>query len=99
MKSGECPKCGAAAIYRLPGGSTASPINALRISRMGVAPLDTYVCVSCGYTEQYVVEGEKRSAIADHWQQVGPQDQDGPTSTPGGDALTRRLAAPPGDLA
>jgi hypothetical protein len=93
MKSGQCPKCGAAAVYFLPAGSPVNPINALRISRMAYAPVDTYVCVSCGYSEQYVVEGEKRSAIADHWEHV-----EGPRA-PAGDAPTRRLPDPPGGLA
>jgi predicted nucleic-acid-binding Zn-ribbon protein len=31
------------------------------------APVDTYVCVNCGYVESYIAHPEKLSYIADHW--------------------------------
>ena len=73
MKDGQCPKCGAQAVYRFDGGSPAAPLNAVRLSRaprVNFAPVDTYVCVNCGYLESYVAHAEKLSYIADHWAQV-----------------------------
>ena len=90
MKDGQCPKCGAQAVYLFSGGSPAAPINAVRLSRtprVNFAPVDTYVCVNCGYLENYVAHAEKLSYIADHWAQVAvptarverPAEADHPT--------------------
>ena len=75
MKDGPCPKCGAQAVYWFEGGSPAAPLNAVRVSRgprVNFAPVDTYVCVNCGYLESYVAHAEKLSYISDHWAQVAP---------------------------
>jgi hypothetical protein len=37
--------------------------------------VDTYVCVSCGFMEQYVMSAEAIGAIASTWTYVPPAQQ------------------------
>jgi hypothetical protein len=73
MKSGACPKCGAASVHRgssvfLKQGVYGS--NSIPISATESAPLDNYVCTGCGYVESYVADGNHLDAIAMRWPAV-----------------------------
>ena len=97
MRDGHCPKCGATAIYRRGDIGKGSNSNAILVN---LAPLtrhawvDIYVCVNCGYVENYIEDAKHLSFIADHWTAVLQADTarvaDGGTDKP-----TQRLPNTP----
>ena len=48
-KTGRCPKCGAAYIAVVPPGR----YNSIPVG-FGGAKLERYICLSCGFTEEWV---------------------------------------------
>nr|WP_326188989.1 hypothetical protein [uncultured Oscillibacter sp.] len=48
-KTGRCPKCGAADIAVVPPGR----YNSIPVG-FGGAKLERYICLSCGFTEEWV---------------------------------------------
>lgn len=57
MKStGKCPKCGGDEIYSDRSRWTKSSRSYVGISGMSQFTVDTYVCVNCGYLEEYAAE-------------------------------------------
>lgn len=52
MRKGTCPKCTSAEVYRNPSGTRLSFKNGRSIQD---SYFDTYLCLSCGYTELYAV--------------------------------------------
>lgn len=82
MKNGNCPKCGSGEVYSgidliLKGGPFAS--NSIPVSLTSLAPLDNYVCVTCGYVERYISERSKLKEIARKWDRVIPEKSDEPS--------------------
>jgi hypothetical protein len=69
IRTGVCPKCGAKDIRRL-GGWGASRHAVFR----GLH-LDQYVCVACGYLEEYVNRYDLKK-VANYWARVPPMDSD-----------------------
>ncbi len=74
MKNGQCPKCGEHDIRsnthrKFP----ARPTMELGSGNLGTryAPLDTYICVCCGYIETYVARAEDLNYIKEEWPSVG----------------------------
>ncbi len=70
MKSGQCPKCSSSDVFC----NTNRKFPALHTLTVGsgsfgnrYAPLDTYICVSCGYVESYVAHPEDLSYIKEEW--------------------------------
>ena len=70
MKSGKCVKCGSANVRRGPWpklwktSTGAIPLG----SAFGASALvQWYVCVACGYAEQYVVRDADREKIRTKW--------------------------------
>ncbi|NER22312.1 MAG: hypothetical protein F6J86_23050 [Symploca sp. SIO1B1] len=70
MKNGQCPKCG----ERNVRSNTNRQFPALNTITLGsgscdkrYAPLDTYICGSCGYVESYVSKSEDLKYIQDKW--------------------------------
>jgi len=89
MKNGQCPKCGEHNVR----SNTNRKFPALNTITLGsgtcdkrYAPLDTYVCGSCGYLESYVAKSEDLSYIQEKWALV----QEDRTQEAGG----RRQKAP-----
>ena len=80
MRHGRCPKCDSQRIHqsnvRLPNwsASAAIPITASVWWGGQIAPIQYYVCVSCGYVESYITDRDKLLEIAAHWPQVTSQD-------------------------
>lgn len=89
MKSGKCPKCHAAAVYRSQGKSSLDTgvraddgvlfLNMHRQKRIfddfKLLYFESYVCRQCGYLELYVEDKNALSNLetADNWQPVAPQ--------------------------
>jgi len=78
MKNGICPKCNSSEVYAgrnlvFKGGSYGS--NSVPISFWVAAPLDNYVCASCGYVESYIADPNKLTEIRKRWPKVNPAHQ------------------------
>jgi predicted nucleic-acid-binding Zn-ribbon protein len=57
FKSGRCPKCNSNEVYTSKDKRNFSHRSYLILSAFSVGvPLDTYVCVTCGYVEDYLSE-------------------------------------------
>lgn len=79
MRDGHCPKCGSHSVHVStvvvpPKGR--SVFNAIPITYSAwwgasSAPLKQYICVECGYVEQYVEDPEKLKEIAAKLPHVG----------------------------
>jgi hypothetical protein len=73
MKSGQCPKCGSHEVF----SNTNRKFPALNTMTIGsgnfgnrYAYLDTYVCVCCGYVENYVAKQADLNYIKEEWTSV-----------------------------
>jgi predicted nucleic-acid-binding Zn-ribbon protein len=73
MKSGQCPKCGSHEVF----SNTNRKFPALNTMTIGsgnfgnrYAYLDTYVCVRCGYVENYVAKQADLNYIQEEWTSV-----------------------------
>jgi predicted nucleic-acid-binding Zn-ribbon protein len=70
MKNGQCPKCGSHEVF----SNTNRKFPALNTMTIGsgnfgnrYAYLDTYVCVRCGYVENYVAKQADLNYIEEEW--------------------------------
>lgn len=86
MKSGKCPKCGSAAVYRSRGKSSldtgvragdGAPLLNIRHQKrlfddFKLLYFETYVCSRCGYLELYVEDLKELAKVetADNWDHV-----------------------------
>jgi hypothetical protein len=72
MKNGRCLKCASTEVYRHRNGTELSFKSGVAYRDM---PCDTYVCVSCGFLEQFVdLREEDPNLVANikkSWQKVG----------------------------
>jgi predicted nucleic-acid-binding Zn-ribbon protein len=76
MKNGQCPKCGSPEVFC----NTNRKFPALHTIPLGpgsvgnrYAPLDIYVCVSCGYIESYMAKPSDLSYVKEEWAAVGEE--------------------------
>ena len=53
-KTGKCPKCGGQEIYTDRGQTKRGERASLGFSSWKQAYIDTYLCTTCGYLEEYV---------------------------------------------
>ena len=55
-ETGVCPKCGGADIVRVPGGVRSTMDNTQNFVIRGFqrAPVDRYICCTCGYSEEWL---------------------------------------------
>lgn len=71
MKNGICPACGSSEVHE---GTNfmfkGSSHNVIPFAFMRFAPLDNYVCVNCGYVEQYIGNRAHLEAIRKKWPKV-----------------------------
>lgn len=73
MKNGQCPKCASHEVF----SNTNRKFPALNTMTIGsgnfgnrYAYLDTYVCVGCGYVENYVAKQADLNYIKEEWTSV-----------------------------
>lgn len=71
MKSGKCPKCNSANVYRrnFPGGYR----SALVLAFGSGVRLEDLVCSQCGYVESYLEDLSKADKIERHCEHVVPK--------------------------
>jgi predicted nucleic-acid-binding Zn-ribbon protein len=84
MKNGQCPKCGSHEVF----SNTNRKFPALNTLTIGsgnfgnrYAYLDTYVCVRCGYVENYVAKQADLNYIKEEWAVVRPESEPGSNSS------------------
>ncbi len=67
FKSGRCPKCSSNDVYTSKNKRNFGYRSYLVLSPFSVGvPLDTYVCLTCGYVEDYLSEkNSKNSKLID----------------------------------
>ena len=84
MKDGQCPKCEAQTVYRKQFKRPGYGVSSVQVrgTMSQAAPLDNYVCTTCGYIELYLEDIDERNYITDHWDRV---------EGAGGGSDTRRL--------
>jgi hypothetical protein len=78
MKDGKCPKCSSTNIYTNRRGiDWGSKSQWLEIwfgtpdSRINAwADFDSYVCIDCGYFENYILDREALSEIQTKWKKI-----------------------------
>lgn len=71
MKKGLCPKCGSREVYSGTDISFKRGMNNSNTIPLGSmnwpAPLDNYVCASCGYLESYLAREKDLEAVRKKW--------------------------------
>jgi predicted nucleic-acid-binding Zn-ribbon protein len=71
MKDGLCPLCGSTEVYRpKPSSFTVTKRNTIKISVVHTATTTDYVCIDCGYTENYVEDHSALRKIGEHWERA-----------------------------
>ena len=74
MRDGICPKCGSEEVYsganvpKMHRGLNTVPIKGTLY--VTLAPLDNFVCVTCGYVESYIADERHLADIARNWPKV-----------------------------
>lgn len=67
-----CVRCNAETVYASPDGATFGKpgIHVRNLGEMMVVPtpLDSYVCVSCGFVENRIRDAGKLAQIKERWQ-------------------------------
>lgn len=76
MKNGKCPKCNSQEIYAsTDGGGIGDGFNMLVLteqeSMTSTRKWQTFLCVSCGYYENYLLDQDKIARIVDDPQRAG----------------------------
>ena len=73
MRSGVCPKCESHRVFVRTSQSDRfgfSIPRSLPVGAVSRAAVELYVCVECGFVEEYVSNADSRDEIAGSWQQV-----------------------------
>jgi predicted nucleic-acid-binding Zn-ribbon protein len=75
MKSGQCPKCNSREVYAsLDGGGIGDGFSLHVLESGSMAPTrkwQTFLCVSCGYYENYLLDEVKIAHIVEDPQKAG----------------------------
>ena len=65
-----CPVCGSSDVVRVPDGAHRYLANSICITRFPVVkriPVARYVCIECGYLENWVENQHERDAVKRAW--------------------------------
>ncbi|MGB8645395.1 MAG: hypothetical protein WCF84_09160 [Anaerolineae bacterium] len=72
MKNGQCPKCNSSDVFKKTRGVLFGN-GALTVSTgelIGWSDFESYVCVNCGYFENYIVDQAKLQKVQKKWTRV-----------------------------
>ena len=79
MKNGQCPRCGSTNVYTRQNGiksqgdwwglTTTPPGSTFTVYLR--SDVDTYLCTSCGYFENYVLDEGKLAEVPQKWNKAG----------------------------
>ncbi len=70
MKNGICPKCNSFEVYVLPPKWPSNNFHKIPIDGLTLASVTQYICVDCGYVEEYVSDASKLEKIRQNWSRV-----------------------------
>src|SRR6266851_4775204 len=91
MRTGICPKCGSTDICGAVNGlatggrQNSGGISVIKNLMVKRGDTDDYVCLGCGFFEQYMRPGKALNWIGRHWAQIPVQ-----TRTPERDQMPQR---------
>ncbi|GIK67350.1 MAG: hypothetical protein BroJett018_51440 [Chloroflexota bacterium] len=72
MKSGKCPKCGSTEVYTKRSGMQSGYTVGMGFANTKHMEADDYICMVCGYFEQYLVEvASKLKDLPSKWKKAG----------------------------
>lgn len=76
-QTGTCPKCNGTDIYTDRGCMKRGDRSSIGISSWKKFFLDVYICMACGFTEEYVSEDDfkdpkKLAALKENWKKHQP---------------------------
>ncbi len=73
MRNGKCPKCGSATVYAKTNGLGFGDSDGVLVY-VGLltrqSPAVAFVCITCGYFENYIADPGKLAEVAKTWQKV-----------------------------
>lgn len=73
MRNGICPKCNAATVYSKKKGAGFEGGLYIYTSAMTMSSqYISYICTTCGYFENYILDDKKLESVMDKWDQVPP---------------------------
>ena len=67
MRDGRCPKCDAETVHAVTEPPAGGLLQTGWLSRV---PITHYICVTCGYTESYVLDRGRLDEITRTWPEV-----------------------------
>ncbi len=74
MKNGQCDKCGSNTVHTLVNGL--APAGRREYIGFGGVytgvDVETFLCVTCGYYENYVTDTKRLAEVAQRWPAVAP---------------------------
>ena len=72
LRTGVCPLCQGSAVSMIDGASFRGA-NRIAAGSFLVVSLNRYVCICCGYTQEFVEDPEALKRIAARWPRVLPE--------------------------
>lgn len=77
LKSGKCPNCGSHEVYTDHEVTKRGERMIIPITSIRRFFLDSYICISCGYVEEWIPERELSNRklidkVKQNWQKVNP---------------------------
>lgn len=75
LRSGKCPKCSSNEVYTDNKATKRGERMIIPVSSWTRIFLDSYICISCGYVEEWIPESRLKdenliSKIKDNWEKV-----------------------------
>jgi predicted nucleic-acid-binding Zn-ribbon protein len=79
MKNGKCPKCGSATVHSktngIAFGNSNGRVDVISSMLTRPSPAIAFVCITCGYFENYIADPGKLAEVAKTWQKVPAEAQ------------------------
>jgi len=78
MKNGQCPKCNSSNVFKYAigvrfgdhGGGSSLTIFSGDLNHLSHSDYDSYVCVDCGYCENYILDNAILQEVQKKWAKV-----------------------------
>jgi hypothetical protein len=73
MRNGKCPRCNSATVHAQNGGLGITEWRKIHVYTGAIStavPYVSFVCVTCGYFENYIADPGKLAQVAKTWQKV-----------------------------
>jgi len=76
MRNGICPKCRSKNIYMrkngIQVGENSGGVFVHTSTMTRVTPIEAYICVDCGYFENFITDAAKLMEVSQTWTKVEP---------------------------